>query len=214
MGLCYASHSDRESWLADRKRGIGASEAAAIYGVSKWSNPVRLWEEKCGLRKPKDLGGVSYVEQGARAEGPIRELFGILHPEYEVTSRPFDMLYQEERPWLYATLDGELTEKETGERGILEIKKHEIQSRRDWQEWDGQVPIYYYTQICHQLLATGFSFAWLYAALISWNGEVRLRPYFFLRDGCLDDMELLLKEETEFWGCVQTRRRPATKLTL
>jgi len=214
MGLLYLEHSDRESWLKDRGRGIGASEAAAIFGVSRWSDPVRLWEEKCGFRQAKDLSGVDYVEEGNRAEGPIRELFKALHPEYDLTHRPFDMLFQEERPWLFATLDGELTEKESGERGIYEAKKHILQSRADWRKWDGRIPNHYYAQILHQFLATGFSFAILNALLIRQSGDAELRHYYYERQECQYDMDLLLGAEEDFWNCVENRRRPAAKLTL
>lgn len=212
--LEYLTHANREDWLADRKRGIGASEAAAIYGVSRWSDPVRLWEEKCGLRESKDLSGVNYVEEGRRAEGPMGDLFAALHPEYRLDKRPYDMLYQTDRPWLYATLDGELTEIETGSRGILEIKKHDILGRQDLRQWDGRIPSHYYTQICHQFLATGFSFAWLWALLVYWNGKRELREYYYLPEDCSGDMSLILESEEEFWDCVSTKRRPAAVLTL
>ena len=212
--LNYLTHATREEWLADRKRGIGASESAAICGVSRWSDPVKLWEEKCGLREAKDLSGVDYVQDGVRAEGPLGDLFAAVHPEYRLEKRPFDMLYQSERPWLYATLDGELTDVSTGEHGILEIKKHVILGRNDMREWDGRIPSHYYTQICHQFLATGFDFAWLYALLVLWNGKSELREYYFLPKDCQGDMDTILETEEEFWGCVQNKRRPATKLTL
>ena len=212
--LNYLNHATREEWLADRKRGIGASEAAAIFGVSRWSDPVKLWEEKCGLRDAKDLSDVDYVQEGHRVEGPLGDLFAALHASYRLDKRPYDMLYQTERPWLYATLDGELTNVRTGERGILEIKKHDIMGRNDSREWDGRIPSHYYTQICHQFLATGFDFAWLFALLNFWSGKRELREYYFLRDDCAADMGLLLESEEEFWSCVQERRRPPTILTL
>lgn len=212
--LKYLKHDTRETWLADRTRGIGASEAAAIYGVSRWSDPVRLWEIKCGIRQAKDLSGIDYVEAGHRVEGPLGDLFAALHPEYALDKHPYDMLYQSERPWLYATLDGELTQTDNGAKGILEIKKHEILGRRDLREWDGRIPSHYYTQVCHQFLATGFSFAWLWALLIFWDGRQELRPYYFLPEECSVDMELLLESEVEFWNCVQERRRPAAILAL
>lgn len=36
-------------WLAFRRKGIGASDAAAVLGLSKWTTNVELWEEKVGL---------------------------------------------------------------------------------------------------------------------------------------------------------------------
>ena len=52
-----------------------------------------------------------------------------------------------------------------GRKGILEIKTTEIRRSLDWKKWDGQVPDYYYAQIVHQLLATGYDFAILKARM-------------------------------------------------
>lgn len=210
------SFPDRETWLAGRaeQRGIGGSEAGAVCGFSKWTTTTQLWEEKTGRRQPKDLSGISYVEMGVRAEGPMRDLFAALHPEYEVRHFPFDMLYQAERPWLFATLDGELTDIATGEKGILEIKKFDIQSKKDWQEWDGQVPQNYFCQVLHQMLATGWDFAWLWALLLRRDGSATLRPYYFPREDHGEDLAWLLDKETKFMGCVQKNQVPPAPLRL
>ena len=38
----------REQWLATRKTGIPASDAAAILGLSPWKSPLDVWLEKTG----------------------------------------------------------------------------------------------------------------------------------------------------------------------
>lgn len=38
----------------DRAAGIGASEVAALAGLSPWSTPVEVWLEKVGLGRPRD----------------------------------------------------------------------------------------------------------------------------------------------------------------
>lgn len=216
--LKYECAKSREEWLKKRagRNGIGASEAAAVCGLSKWKTPAELWEEKTGRKSPKDLSDVEYVQLGVRCEGPMRDLFGALNPGFLITYRPYDMLYQTERPWLFATLDGELTDLERQERGILEIKKFEIQSREDWKSWNGQIPDYYYTQICHQFLACGedFQFAMLWALILSHNGNGSLRPYYFRRTDCEEDMEWLLEKEEKFMADVKADRPPAVPLTI
>lgn len=216
--LEYKCCSSREEWLRERANmhGIGASDAAAICGMSHWKTPVELWEEKTGRKEPKNLDDVEYVQLGVRTEGPMRDLFAALHPEFAVTYRPYDMLYQTERPWLFATLDGELTDLAQQERGILEVKKFEIQSRTDWDVWNGQVPDYYYSQICHQFLAGGpdFKFAFLWALLLSYNGNASLRAYYFRRGDCLEDMSWILGKEEKFMGYVRTGRPPAVPLMI
>lgn len=111
------SLANREEWLAARKRqGLGASEAASVAGCGFISR-MDLWREKTGRAKPKDLSDNAAVQEGVRMEGPVREFFKAMHPDYTVEHHPFDILYQEVRPWMFATLDGEITrEKATGIR--------------------------------------------------------------------------------------------------
>ena len=61
-------------------------------------------------------------------------------------------------------IHGELTDSD-GRKGILEIKTTEIRRSLDRKKWDGQIPDYYYAQIVHQLLATGYDFAILKARI-------------------------------------------------
>ena len=44
---------EREKWLAERKSGIGGSDAGAILGVSPWATPVTVWLDKTGRSEPK-----------------------------------------------------------------------------------------------------------------------------------------------------------------
>ena len=59
---------DRAEWLEARKDGLGASDAAALLGLSPWKTNVQLWEEKCGLVIPEDIGDKPYVRYGNDAE--------------------------------------------------------------------------------------------------------------------------------------------------
>ena len=206
----------REDWLKGREaiRGIGGSDAAAAAGFSKRKTPVDLWREKTGRAKAKDLSGINYVELGRKTETPMRELFAALHPEYEIKHFPFDILYQSERPWLFATLDGEMTEIETGERGVLEIKKFEIQTRADWNEWNGKIPRDYFCQVLHQMAATGWSYAWLYALLLKRDGDGELRQYYFPRYAYGEDLASLIGGEEKFMRCVESGRVPPAPLTV
>ena len=191
---------DRESWLAGRNtQGIGASEAASAVGMSPWQTPLELWKLKVGAIKPKDLSGNAAVEQGNRMEPIIRQFYAGIHPEYALEYHQYDILYQAERPWLFATLDGEL-EDEDGRKGILEIKTATPNGKAGWEKWaNGQVPNNYFVQTLHQLLATGFDYVRLFAALYSLNGDITLREYEIEREDVKDDLEWLLEKETAFW---------------
>lgn len=206
--------ADRASWLLTRSIGIGASEAAAAVGMSPWQTPLELWKLKSSIIAPKDLSGNAAVEQGNRMEPVLRAFYMGIHSEYALDYHPYDIIFQEERPWLFATLDGELTD-EDGRRGILEIKTATPNGKAGWDKWaNGNLPQNYYIQTLHQMLATGYEFVRLFAALYSLNGDITLREYEIERDDVTDDMEWLLEQETEFWRKVENGIMPAMPLIM
>lgn len=206
----------REEWLKRRLKGIGASEASAIVGMNPYKTNVELWEEKTGRREPEDISDKPYVKYGTEAEKHLRALFALDFPQYEVNYKDFDMHYNSDYPFIFATLDGELTEKATGRKGVLEIKTTEIMKSEQYDKWKDRIPQNYYIQVIHQLLATGFDFAVLKAQLKSAYGDVRLstRHYHIEREEVLEDINYLLQREILFWECVQEDRKPNLILPL
>lgn len=195
-------------------RGIGGSEAAAACSRSPWLTTVQLWRIKCGAEEPKDISNDAAVQQGVRMEPALREFFKALHPEYAVEHHTFDILFQTDRPFLFATLDGELLD-EQGRRGVIEIKTATPNGKIGWETWrDGAIPMHYYIQVLHQLLATEYDFAILFAALYSLNGDITLRQYEIERADVAQDLTWLLDKETEFWRCVEGKRLPPMPLTI
>ena len=212
MALERICPTNREEWLAARQiQGIGASESAAIVGLSPWMSKNELWYIKTGKKIAKDLSGNAAVEQGIRMEGAIRTVFAARHPEFKVEHHAYDILYQTERPWLFATLDGEITESfadSSVKKYPLEIKTSTPRGKADWDKWsDGKIPDNYYIQILHQMLATGWEKAYLTAFLYG-KEDIIIREYDFLRKDCEADLNWLLKEETEFYKSVVSGQKP------
>ena len=46
---------DREKWLNARRSGLGASEVAAVLGLSPWSTPYKVWRDKVSSEPPVEL---------------------------------------------------------------------------------------------------------------------------------------------------------------
>lgn len=205
----------REEWLALRqKTGIGGSEAGCILGVNKYKSNVELWEEKTGRKASEDISDKPAVVFGKFAEPHLRELLRQDYPQYAVDYHEFYMYVNDRYPFIFATLDGELTD-ENGRRGILEIKTTTIQNRLQWDEWEGKIPDSYYAQILHQLAATGWDFAILKAYIRYYvDGEVRvtIRHYRIERADVEDDIEYLIQAESKFWTNVQKNTRPPAML--
>lgn len=203
--------NNREEWLKARQaQGIGGSEAGALIGVNKYQTNVDLWELKTGRKEPPDLSNNSAVQFGKFAEPLLRELFKQDYPEYLVDYHEFWLYVNDKYPFIFATLDGELTAPD-GSRGILEIKTTTIQNKLQWEQWDGGVPDSYYVQILHQLAATGWDFAILKAYIrYHKDGEVRIsiRHYRIERAEVQNDIDYLIAAETKFWKQVQNDEKP------
>ncbi len=195
--------TNEAEWHKARLKGIGASEASAVIGCNPYMSNVTLWEIKTGRRKAPDISSNPHVEYGHAAEDPIRRLFALDYPEYEVTyGGAFDMVRNPQYPWLFATLDGRLVERETGKKGIYEGKTTEILRSIAKENWRDGVPQNYYVQMLHQLLASGFEFNVLHAQLKRvYNGEIKStrQTYRIDRADVAADLEYLLAEEIKFW---------------
>lgn len=192
---------NREEWLKERKYGIGGSDAAAILGKNNWKSNVELWEEKTGRRTPPDISDKPCVRYGIEAEDLIRKLFALNYPEYEVQHQENTIIKHPKYPFLLASLDGTLIDKETGEMGVLEIKTSEIVRSMQHEKWkDKNIPDNYYCQVLHYLNVTGYSFVKLVAEL-KYDQDYQIRKtYTILKDEVLEDIKTLQEAEIEFWN--------------
>ena len=154
----------REQWLQDRKGAIGASDVAAILGISPFSNAWEVWAEK--TNRLTDWKGNNATRAGQAFERAIldeaeRELgklerdVRLVHPELPVAS----------------TLDARV---EYGGNPV-EAKTTGLTGRvyGDWGDaLTDQVPDYSLVQVHTQLLVTGAELAYLFA-LIAGRGVVK-----------------------------------------
>lgn len=219
MPLCREPYDNREDWLAARVSNgngdarIGASEAAACCGMSPWMSARELWELKTGRKAPKDLADNSAVSLGVRMEPVIRAFYQAQNPTYSVAYHPYDLLYLSERPAMFATLDGEVTD-DKGRRGILEIKTATPSGAQGWKVWaDGQIPVGYFIQILHQLSVTGWDFVDLCAALFSLNGDTTIRTYHFERSDHEEDIAWVVEQEEKLLQHIRKGTMPPAILT-
>ena len=195
-------------WLQARQNGIGGSEAAAIIGKSPWCSNVELWRRKTGRTESPDISDNEAVKFGHDSEPIIRDLFALNYADkYEVEyGGAFDMVAHPEHPFIFATLDGRLTEKATGRKGVFEAKSTTIVRSMQKEKWwhDGKpcIPDQYYCQVLWQLIASGWDFAVLYALLrYDYGGDIRceFRPYTIERSEVMEDLEYLKTEGVKFW---------------
>ena len=207
LELLQIEHNSPE-WLAFRRTGIGGSDAAAIIGKSHFKSNVDVWEEKEGLREPDDISDKEQVKYGKAVEDLLLQMFALDNPEYEVTSNK-KIVYR--RGFMFASLDGELVERATGELGIYEGKTAEIHKKIELEKWNKRVPDYYYVQILHYLIVTGRSFVVLKVQLKLLYTEEKTtmtKQYRFNRKDLLNDLAYLYRKEAAFWDSVIAGVKP------
>lgn len=200
----------REEWLKNRNR-IGGSDASAILGMNPYRTNIELWQIKTGQLIPEDISDKPYVKYGTQAEMHLRELFQLDFPQYRVSYEENNMFLNDKYPFAHASLDGWLIEKETGRRGILEIKTTNILQSMQREKWNHRIPDNYYIQLLHYFMVTEFDFAVLKAQLKSeFNGEsyIQTKHYHIERSEVQADIDFLEASERRFWKQVQQRRKP------
>ena len=166
MEILQIQHNSPE-WLAFRQNGIGASEAAAVLGLSPFKTNVELWEEKVGLRQPKQIES-DVIEYGRDAEDLLTQMFALDYPCYNVK---VDKTVVYKNDFMFCSLDGELENKKTKEKGILEDKTALVMSAASREKWHEQIPNQYYVQVLHQMAVTGWTYVWVKAQLKSVTGK-------------------------------------------
>ena len=149
--------TDRSEWLSLRKTGIGGSDASAVIGCNPWKTNQQIFDEKTGVTESDSLSDNDAVQYGMAAETPLRMLFALDFPEYEVEHEEYKIYRHPDHPFLLGSFDGILTHKETGEKGILEIKTTEVMRSMIYEKWNDQIPQNYFVQILHYLLVSGLA---------------------------------------------------------
>ena len=213
MGVIWTSYNSREEWL-EHRQGIGASEAGAVCGYG-FRTPLQLWREKLNFDTPDDLSSNPRVQFGNDVEEPMRALFRVMHPQYQLDFTPFTILRRDDHhQFMFYTPDGWLTEIRTGRKGLWECKSATLLSANDWSKWKDQIPPGYFCQVLHGMAVGDFEFAVLNAILLNKDGDAEILSYHFERDDYTDDTEWLLHEESRFWGYVQRNEMPSMPLIL
>ncbi len=186
--------NDRESWLAARRAGIGASDIAAVLGISPWKTPLQLYLGKRGELPPQE--DAPQLRRGRLLEPVVLEFYTD-ETGHAVTRQQEHIIGAE--PWMMATLDG----FDVVSAGPVEAKTVNAFAARDFGEHGSDdVPLHYAAQVHWQMMLTACDRGYL-AALI---GGDDFRVFELRRDRDLEGM--LIARAGEFWRRVQTGAPP------
>lgn len=161
MKIVSTTQNSRE-WVAWRGKGLGASDAPTVMGVSPWTTPFELWTYKTGLCTPPEPhpAAVAAMRRGHELEPAARELFvkqaGLAPGSFPSVSGEHD-----EYPYIRASFDG----LSANEDMLLEIK---CPGKEDHgKALKGKVPDKYYPQLQQQFFVSGVESGWYF----SWDGK-------------------------------------------
>jgi putative phage-type endonuclease len=187
----------RESWLAERAKGIGASEVGTILGLNPYESAFELYLRKTGQLPAKDESLAMWL--GHEMEPIIARRYEMETGRMLADPGDFAVLPHPDYPWLRSTLD-RVTEFEDGEVGPVELKSIGIDRDGDWL--DGRAPLRYQPQPQIQMACMGATQAELVAI-------VGNRDFVIVRLERNDEfLDAIIPMLYEFWLGVQTNRPP------
>ena len=92
---------DTPEWEEERRTSIGASEVAAVMGLSKWATPLDVYKAKHGVDRPIDVERAFWGHEAETGlHNWVEQLSGI-----DVRLEPGFMARSVEVPYLHATFD-------------------------------------------------------------------------------------------------------------
>lgn len=182
----------RAEWLAERRKSIGGSDAAAVIGLSRFASPYTVWLDKTG-RIP-DKGDTEAMRLGRDLEAYVAKRFE--DDSGKKVRRCNYIIRNPDFPWAHADIDRRLV----GENAGLECK---TTSTLDLRQFNGvEFPERYYAQCVHYLAVTGLD-RWYLAVLVFGRGFF---TYVLERDEA--EISALMEAEKLFWRCVEEDTPP------
>ena len=142
---------DKEEWL--NKRGLGGTSASAIIGANPWKSNIELYFDILGINKGTKTKSNESMTFGTKLEPLIRKEFAYDFPQFSVwTPKHNAMFRRTDKPYITATVDGTLRDRNTGKKYILEIKTHDYRNSEDELNWGNKPPLHYLIQVLHYLM--------------------------------------------------------------
>lgn len=175
-----------QEWHNARLGRLGASEIAAVMGLSRWQSPFSLWHLKAGNVTPQV--DREWMEWGRDQEALIARRFRRQHPDWRLSR--CGLYANRVRPWQVSQPDRVL---HLGGRRLAAL---EVKTDRYGDDWGPQgsddIPIYYRCQAMWQMDTFGWTECH-FAVLIT---GVDYREYVVRYDA--DEAELLRAEAQRF----------------
>lgn len=199
-----------ERWLAERNKGIGASEVAVLLGLSDWASPFSLWAQKTG-QVDAGASDAEFLEWGRFAEDGIAKRYAYRTKRAIRDLGRFTILRSKAHPFLFCTLDRIIDDVPRIEDGFypwqpymvgpgaLEIKQATIFGHHAWDEG---APLKVQSQLQTQLAVTG----WKWGSISATMPTGKFEAIDCERNESFID--LVIEKCRAFWACVEGNTWP------
>lgn len=189
--------ANEAEWLAERLNGVGASECAAVLGISPYMSALELYYRKTGQLPP-------ITETLPMKVGKLMEPVLIRLYEDATGAKTFGhqrFIRSVEHPFMSATIDAETVRDRSSI--IVELKTTNFRKADEWGETGtDEIPSHYLIQTQQQMIVSGCDRVDV-AVLI---GNADFRVYVVRRNEKL--CQSIIRRVGEFWGCVEARKPP------
>jgi len=191
--------AERAEWLKKRSQSVGASEVAALLGLSPYESTYSLWAKKTGVDPLDFEDEPEWVRWGNLIEPIICDEYSRETGRKVIDHGRYAVKHSATCPHLSATLDREVVAFDERGNGVMDAKNAGFYKG---SEWTDTPPLIYQIQIQAQLEVTGYRWGSL-AVLIGgntfrWCDIERDEPF----------IALIRKKVAEFWKLVETETPP------
>lgn len=183
---------DTVEWEAERRSSVGASEVAAVLGLSPYGTPLDVYKSKHGHDRQFDplLSFVGHASEIV-IEKWVSEYAGL-----NVVLKPSFMARSREWPFLHASFD-------RVSEGPFTTWQFKTASQYASHHWDEGIPTDYRVQVQAEMAVAGTE----RAAVVVWIGGREFRLFWERRDDKFI-RETLAPRVGVFWDDVQAGRAP------
>jgi predicted phage-related endonuclease len=194
---------DREAWLARRRKNIGGSEIAALFGCQAeyQMSHYALWHVKAGRIPEAEVGG-ERPRWGLALEDAIAEA---VRQEWKWRVSPGFYVEHPTVKGLGCTLDRVAVrpDAEPALPGCMEMKNIDWLTHK--RGWVGSPPVHIELQLQHQLACTGYEWGAVVALV---GGNHLAEPYIYGRRPKI--IAAIEQKVADFWKSIADGREPPT----
>lgn len=184
---------DTSEWLEERRSSVGASEVAAVMGLSPWNTALDIYKSKQGVDREFDplLSFVGHASEPIMHEW-VEKFSGV-----QVKLEPAFMARSTAYPFLHASFDRVSSDPFT-------TWQFKTVHHYSGHKWDEGIPTDVRVQVQAEMLVAGTA----KAAVVVWIGGREFRLFWEYRDTRFIE-EHMIPALTQFWGDLQNGVPPA-----